>query len=90
MTETYDLCWKDTHLGVLEVDGQGRHRYRVDRDAAERLRKTAPIGPCLLEDSPGDFGPPMPFFKARLETMTAWKLTELNYQTDWFLLKKRL
>ena len=87
--DIYDLYWKETHLGVLEVDDAGRHRYRVNREAAEQLQKTAPIGPCLLKNS-GDFGPPLPFFSARLKTMAAWGLNELNYQTDWFLLKKRL
>ena len=88
--DTYDLFWKDTHLGVLEVDGEGRHRYRVDPTHVDFLEKTAPMDPRLLQDSEGDFGPPIPFFKARLETMAAWNLTSLNYQTDWFLLKKRI
>lgn len=87
--DIYDLFWKDTHLGVLEVDGEGRHRYRADPAHLEFLAKTAPISPLLLRDSEGDFGPPIPFFKVRLESMATWHLTELNYQTDWFLLKKR-
>ena len=42
-----------------------------------------------VEQGTGGFGPSIPFFRERLQLMQRWNLQQINYQTDWFLLRRK-
>lgn len=86
--ERYQLYYRDFLLGVLEVDPtNGKHCYTPNRAVIDEIDKRYPLDPILLGGSDG-FVNPIPFFKSRLYQMRRWNLTEINYQTDYFLLKR--
>ena len=84
----YELYLKAFLIGRLEWDTQcDKYRYTAVCPLVVELDKKYPIPPELLRDSDG-WVDPMPFFATRIYQMERWNLTELNYQTDWFLLKR--
>ena len=88
IVERYELYYKEHLIGKLEVDTQsGKHRYTAACPLTEQLAKKYPFPPHLLHDSDG-WVEPMGFFLVRIRDMKRWNLTEINYQTDYFLLKK--
>ena len=85
--EHYEFYYKDVLLGNLDVNDAGEHRYTACSEGVEAIRNTVPLMP-LLEHGTDGYVAPIPFFYTRIGHMKQWKLTEINYQTDWFLLRK--
>lgn len=83
----YEVYYKDILIGFLDVDETGRHRYTVNGPGLAAVPKQAPMIPLLEKDTDG-YVEPIPFFYTRINNMKRWNLTEINYQTDWYLLKK--
>lgn len=84
--EKYAVFYKETRIGTLFVQN-GKHRYIPD---AESVRAICDRASLLLEMREGTDGfvDPIPFFQNRLMHMRRWNLDEINYQTDWFLLRR--
>ena len=85
--ERYELFYREIFLGILQVDGQGRHCYIPDAEGTVRADVLLPLNREIRDGTDG-FGDPIPFFQCRLRDMQRWNLTEINYQTDWFLLRR--
>lgn len=85
--EHYEFYYKDILLGHLDVNDDGQHCFTACPDGVAAVRDTVPLMP-LIEHGTGGYVKPSPFFYTRIGHMKQWKLTELNYQTDWFLLRK--
>lgn len=85
--EHYEMYYKAVLIGYLDINEAGQHRYTVCRNGVQAVRDTAPLM-RLLEQGTDGYVEPIPFFYTRICHMEQWHLTEINYQTDWFLLRK--
>lgn len=85
--EHYEVYYKDVLIGHLDVDDAGRHCYTVCQEGVEAVRDTVPLM-SVMERGTDGYVKPIPFFYTRIGHMKQWNLTEINYQTDWFLLRK--
>ena len=75
-------------IGLLAVDGStGKHRYEPQSRAVKELAGKAGLTREMREGT-GGFVVPIPFFLNRLTNMKRWGLDEINYQTDWFLIRR--
>ena len=85
--EHYELYCRDVLLGYLDVDEAGRHCYRACAEGVAAVRDRVPLSPVLEKGTDG-YVAPMPFFYTRIGHMKQWNLTQINYQTDWYLLRR--
>ena len=86
--ERYELFYKEVYLGRLTVNEAGLHRFEPEEEGIKAVKDRAPLMRELERGTEG-FVSPIPFFQSRLRQMRRWGLNEINYQTDWFLLRKR-
>lgn len=85
--ERYEVFYRDTLIGRLTVDTTAnRYRYDPDAEGVAKVESAAFLLKVMKEGSRG-FGEPIPFFQSRIYYMKQWKLTEINYQTDFYTLR---
>lgn len=84
----YKVFYREYHIGTLyvELDTQ-KHCYVPVSDSIERIKDTVPLIPEMCDGTNG-YVDPIPFFQNRLMNMYRNGLKEINYQTDYFLIKE--
>lgn len=86
--EEYEVFYKDTLIGILTVDTiEDRYCYEPNNEGVEKVKDTACLLKVMIEGSNG-FIEPIPFFQNRLRNMKRAGLRVVNYQTDWFIIRK--
>ncbi|MBE6885155.1 MAG: hypothetical protein E7487_11205 [Ruminococcaceae bacterium] len=86
--EQYEVFYRDTFLGMLSVNTQsGQHMFRPNREGGAAVCRQTSLIREITEGTDGSV-PPIPFFYNRLKEMKRWDLNEINYQTDYFLIRK--
>ena len=83
--ERYEIFYRQFLLGILTVDSAtGNYHYIPDAaGTAAVLALTSLPVEMRTETS----GPPIPFLQNRIMNMKRCGLTEINYQTDYFLVR---
>jgi hypothetical protein len=82
----YQIFYKETLIGVLEINEEGQYRYTPDVEAVETLKNEVPLTREMLEKS--DWREPIPFFKERIENGSRFNLDVIRYHTDLFKMVK--
>lgn len=84
----YQLFYRDHLLGVLEVNPEtNQHKFTPNEEGVKEAKKMTSLIP-EMENGTAGFIEPIPFFANRIMNMERNGLDEINYQTDWFLLKR--
>ena len=87
--EQYELFYRGFFIGVLTVEnGTGKHHYEPIPEGVSKVQNMTSLTREMREGTDG-YVTPIPFFENRLRNMKRFGLDEINYQTDYFLLKKR-
>ena len=86
--QIYEFFYKDTLLGLLTVNEKEEYAFQPEPLGVEAVKDRVPL-PREVEQGTGGFGPSIPFFRERLQLMQRWNLQQINYQTDWFLLRRK-
>ena len=84
--EQYAVYYRDIRIGTLRVEG-GKHWYLPCEAGVRAAEKHTFLTKEMREGTPG-FEEPIPFFQNRLYQMKRWNMTEMNYATDYFLIRK--
>lgn len=88
--ETYEFFYKNVLIGILKVDiTENKHQYEPIYQGVEAVKKNACLDRVMIEGTNG-FEETIPFFENRLYNMKRAGLREVNYQTDYFLLRRIL
>lgn len=82
----YQIFYKETLIGVLEINEKGQYRYTPDVEAVESLKNEVPLTREMIEKS--DWREPIPFFKERIENGSRFNLDVIRYHTDLFKMVK--
>ena len=61
----YTVYYKETVIGILEINGEGKHKYTPDDDGIEAVKNETLLMHELLEKS--DWRSPIPFFRTSIE-----------------------
>lgn len=86
--DRYEVFYRDRLIGLLTVVPKtGMHCYEPDEAGAAAAGQLTPLSHELLHGTSG-FVPPIPFFQTRLKHMDRFGLREINYQTDYFTVRK--
>ena len=83
----YKILYKETLIGVLEINEKNQYKYTPDFDGVEKVNKEVSLIHEMLEGS--DWRDPIPFFKNRIDN--AKRFSKENYissQTDSFRMVK--
>ncbi len=84
----YQLFYREFLIGVLEVDPEtNKHRFTSNMEGVKAAKEMTSLTKEMVEGTDG-FVDPIPFFQNRLMNMERNGLDEINYQTDYFLLKR--
>lgn len=84
----YQLFYREYLIGTLEVNPDNNmHKFTPDEKGVSEAKKLTSLTKEMVEGTAG-FVEPIPFFQNRLMNMNRNGLTEINYQTDFFVLKK--
>lgn len=83
----YEVFYRDTLIGVLEVDETGKHRYTPDEKGVKATKEKTSLIKEMISGTDG-FVDPIPFLQNRLMNAERWGLDEINYQTDHFTIKR--
>ena len=84
----YQLFYREHLIGVLEVNPEtNKHKFTTNEEGVKVAKEKTSLIPEMEKGTDG-FVDPIPFFENRIMNMDRSGLTEINYQTDWFLLKK--
>ena len=85
--ERYEVFNRENLIGTLTVDDTaGTHCYIPDPDGVEKTLARTSLPPEMQHGTNG-FGPPIPFLQNRIMNLKRAGLKELNYQTDYFLIR---
>lgn len=85
--ERYEVFYKDELIGMLSVNSAGRYCYEPIPDGVEAVKDSACLLRVMIDGSDG-FGEPIPFFQNRLMNMKRFGLHQVNYQTDYYLIRE--
>lgn len=86
--ERYEVFYRDRLIGLLAVDPEtGMHCYEPDAAGTSAVQEIVALEHELLNGTSG-FAAPIPFFQNRLKYMKRFGLREINYQTDYFTVRK--
>lgn len=87
--EQYEVFYRDILIGILTVDrSTGLHRYEPEEAGLSAVQGIILLDHDLRTGTPG-FVRPIPFFQNRLKNMERFGLREINYQTDFFTIRRR-
>ena len=85
--EHYQVFYRQTQIGTLTIDpATGMYHYEADASGVEEVLALTPLPPEMQTGTHG-FGPPIPFLQNRIMNLKRSGLAELNYQTDYFLIR---
>lgn len=82
----YEILYKQTKIGVLEVNEQGQHKYTPDLNGIENVKNEVSLSHYMLEKT--DWKAPIPFFKNRIENAKRFPKVKIGYHTDNFRMIK--
>ena len=86
--DMYQLFYREHLIGVLEVNPEtNKYKFTTNEEGVKVAKEKTSLIPEMEKGTDG-FVDPIPFFANRIMNMERNVLTEINYQTDWFLLKK--
>lgn len=88
ITETYHVFYRETRIGTLDIDGEGRHRYVPCRETTDALASRVPLLSLRFFLEGQDFGPPEPTLRFRIERMKQFGFTEHGFVQDGMALKR--
>ncbi len=83
----YQLFYREHLIGVLEVNPENKHKFTPNEEGVKLAKEITSLTKEMMEGTDG-FVEPIPFFQNRLMNMERNGLSEINYQTDYFLLKR--
>ena len=84
----YQLFYGEHLIGVLEVNPENKqHKFTPNEEGVKEVKQITSLIP-EMENGTNGFVEPIPFFQNRIMNMERNGLEEINYQTDWFVLKK--
>lgn len=83
----YQLFYREHFIGILEVNPENKYKFTPDKEGVNRAKEITSLTKEMMEGTDG-FVDPIPFFQNRLMNMKRNGLDRINYQTDFFLLKK--
>lgn len=79
----YIVFYKDTRIGVLEINDKNQHRYTPDMNGVEKVKDSISIFYEMLIES--DWREPIPFFENRIkDAMRFSQEKDISNQTDPF------
>ena len=85
----YQLYYREHLIGVLEVNPEtNKHKFTTNEEGVKVAKEMTSLTKEMMEGTGGCFVDPIPFFQNRLMNMERNGLDEINYQTDFFLLKR--
>ena len=61
----YTILYKNTKIGVLEINDKGMHRYTPDEEGIESIKDEVALMKFMLEKT--DWKETIPFFKIRID-----------------------
>ena len=83
----YNVFYKDTKIGVLEINEVGQHRYTPDATGIQEMKESLSIFYELLV--PTDWRDPIPFFENRIRDAKRFSQeNDIRNQTDSFRMIK--
>ena len=83
----YTIFYKETKIGVLEINENGEHRYTPDIKGVESVKNEVMLMHDMLEKT--DWREPIPFFKNRIENAKRFSNeSEITSHTDCFRMVK--
>lgn len=83
----YNIFYKDTKIGVLEINEIGQHRYTPDDTGIKEFKESLSIFYELLV--PTDWREPIPFFENRIRDAKRFSQeNDISNQTDLFRMVK--
>ena len=84
----YEVFYRGLLIGYLMVEVETeKHCYKPVPENVEHARKKTSLIPEMLYGTNG-YTEPIPFFQNRLMNMNRNGLKEINYQTDYFLIRE--
>ncbi len=84
--EKYSIFYKQTQIGVLEINEKGLYKYTPELNVLEKVKKETSLTHEMLESS--GWRKPIPFFKNRIENAKRFSNMEIGYHTDNFRMIK--
>lgn len=79
----YIVFYKETKIGVLEINDKGQHKYTPDDTGTKKVKESISIFYELLVAS--DWREPIPFFENRIRDAKRFaKENDISNQTDSF------
>lgn len=82
----YTILYKETKIGVLEINDTGQYKYTPDEMGLNSIRDMVSLSHELIEKS--DWREPIPFFKNRIDNAARFNKEEIAYHTDYFRIVK--
>lgn len=89
MTTRYKVFFKDTLLGILEVDENNKHKFTTNEEGVNAAKEETVLIVEIVNGTDG-FVDPIPFFENRLKNAERLGLDEIRYHTDYFVIKKEI
>ena len=84
----YQLFYREYLIGILEVNPETRkHKFTPNEEGVKEAKEITSLTKEMVDGTDG-FVDPIPFFHNRLMNMERSGFSEINYQTDYFTLKK--
>lgn len=88
LTKQYEVYYREFLIGYLIVEAEAeKHCYKPVLENVEHVKKKTSLIPEMLHGTKG-YVEPIPFFQNRLMNMKRNGLKEINYQTDYFLIRE--
>ena len=81
----YQVLYKNTEIGILEINDEGKYRYIPNKDNLSQIEDTVSLNHDLKNET--DWREPISFFKERIDNASRFSKTEFGYQTDFFKMK---
>lgn len=83
----YTIFYKDTKIGVLEINTDGQHRYTPNDEGINAVKNEVALTHEMMEKT--GWREPIPFFKNRIENATRFNREhEIDSHTDLFRMIK--
>lgn len=82
----YIILYKETKIGVLEINNEGKYKYTPEEAGIDAIKNTVSLNHEMLQKS--DWRDPIPFFKERIDNASRFSKTEIAYHTDFFRMVK--
>ena len=82
----YTILYKETKIGLLEINENGLYRYTPNEDGVNAIKEIVSLNHEFFEKS--DWREPIAFFKERIDNASRFSKDEICYHTDFFKMLK--